>query len=222
MSGAKQQLKQEAIMTRVHRIKCGTENCYLIISGSNAVLVDTGTSAYLDTVSAECERYGLRLILLTHPHFDHAQNAAVLAERFGVPVAYHRADDALFDDYSAQPLKSYGIVGKTVLAMSVKELSRTKVQRPDKVVFVKEGDSLSEYGIDADIIELPGHTAGSVGVDVCGKGLIVGDALDNWVLPAMGHLYYDRSAMERTYEKIQSLGRRRIFFGHGDPIMYDI
>ncbi len=209
-------------MTKIRRIKCGTGNCYLIISGNKAVLVDTGASPYAEKVAAECEKYDLKLILLTHPHFDHAENAAALSERFRVPVAYHRADDELFDDYSAQPLKSCGIVGKTVLTLSLKSLSDTKVKRPDRVIFVKEGDSLRSFGIDADIIELPGHTAGSLGVDVCGKGLIVGDALDNWVLPAMGHLYSDRDAMERTYEKIQSLGRRRIFFGHGAPLLYEI
>ncbi len=210
------------IMSTVHRIKCGTENCYIVSKGENAVLVDTGTKEFYDTVAAECEKYTLKLIVLTHPHFDHAENAAALSERFGVPVAYHRADDELFDNYGAQPLRCYGITGRVVLGMSLKVLSQTKVKRPDNVIFIKDGDSLLDYGIDADIIELPGHTDGSVGVDVGGRALLVGDALDNWVVPGMGHLYNDLDNMKRTYEKIQSLGRRTIFYGHGKPTRVDV
>ena len=201
---------------KVHLIKCGTDNCYIVSKEKTAVLVDTGTKEYLDTVIAECEKYDLKLIVLTHTHFDHAENAAALSERFGVPVAYHRADDELFDNYNAQPLFCYGITGRVVLGMSKKVLAETKVERPGNIVFVKDGDSLIKYGIDADIIELPGHTKGSIGVDT-GKAFIVGDALDNWVLPGMGHLYSDLDAMKKTYEKIQSLGERTIFYGHGRP-----
>ena len=47
-------------------------------------------------------------------------------------------------------------------------------------------DGLSQ--VNAKIIEFPGHTKGSIGVDVEGTDLIVGDALDNWITPATGHL----------------------------------
>ena len=204
-------------MSKVHIIKCGTENCYIVSKGKTAILVDTGTGEHLEKVAAECEKYDLKLIVLTHPHFDHAENAADLSERFGVPVAYNKADDELFENYEAQPLSCYGITGRVVLKASLEALSKTKVKRPDNTVFIEDGDSLEEYGINARIIGFPGHTYGSVGVDVDKKALIVGDALDNWVLPGMGHLYTDRAAMEKTYKKIKDLGSRTIFYGHGKP-----
>ena len=85
-------------------------------------------------------------------------------------------------------------------------------------VQVKEGDSLAECGINAKIIELPGHTKGSIGVDVEESHLLVGDALDNWIKPAMGHLYCDIDAIKKTQKKIKSLGKRTIYFGHGNPV----
>ena len=102
-------------MTKVHLIRCGTENCYIVSKGKNAVLVDTGTADYLEKTAAECEKYDLKLIVITHPHFDHAENAAALSERFGVPVAYNMDDDGLFDSYEAQPLFCYGLTGRVVL-----------------------------------------------------------------------------------------------------------
>ena len=114
-------------------------------------------------------------------------------------------------------MKSYGIVGKAVLGMSLKVLRNTVVKRPENVIHIKEGDDLSGYGINAKIIELPGHTKGSVGVDVEGTDLIVGDALDNWIAPATGHLYSDKNALKASAEKIRALGPRKIYYGHGKP-----
>ena len=198
-------------------IKCKTDNCYLVTEGDNAVLVDTGSSICYEKVIEECSRYNMRLIVLTHVHFDHAENAAKLAERFDIPVAYHQADEELFESFDKQPLMSYGLVGKVVLGSSLKVLRNTKVLKPSKTIYIKDGDDLSSYGIDAKIIGLPGHTNGSVGVDVEGTDLIVGDALDNWITPATGHLYTNLEDLKNSAEKIKALGQRTIYFGHGKP-----
>ncbi|MBR4224587.1 MAG: MBL fold metallo-hydrolase [Oscillospiraceae bacterium] len=201
----------------VHRIICGTGNCYVVSKGQDAILVDTGRAEFIDKVTQVCDKYDMKLIVLTHTHFDHAENAAALSERYGIPVAYHKADDALFEDSSAQPLSYYGITGRIVMAMSVKLLNEKKVRRPNDVVFIEDGYDLSGYGVDARIICAPGHTYGSVCVEVSGKGLIVGDAMDNWVLPGRGHLYTDLAAAKASYEKIRALGAETIFYGHGRP-----
>lgn len=204
-------------MSTITRIKCKTDNCYIVSEGRNAILVDTGSGQCLDMVIAECDKYDLKLIVLTHVHFDHAENAVALSKRYGVPVAVHQADEELFESFDKQKLKCYGLVGCVVLGLSLKVLRETKVERPSNIIYIKEGDTLNQYGINAKIIELPGHTNGSIGVDVEEKHLLVGDAMDNWVLPALGHLYYNMEDIKRSYYKIQALGPRRIYFGHGKP-----
>ena len=204
-------------MSRIHRIKCKTDNCYLVVNGNDAFLVDTAGGEGYDKVLEECSRYNMKLIVLTHVHFDHAENAAKLSKHFGIPVACHQADMELFDSYDKQPLKSYGIVGKVVLGMSLKVLRNTHVEKPENIVFIKDGDSLASYGFDARIIGLPGHTRGSIGVDVEGKDLLAGDALDNWISPATGHLYSDLDEIKRSADKIRSLGERTLYYGHGKP-----
>jgi glyoxylase-like metal-dependent hydrolase (beta-lactamase superfamily II) len=205
-------------MASITQIKCKTDNCYLISEGRNAILVDTGSDQCLDMVISECDKYDLKLIVLTHVHFDHAENAAALSKRYGVPVAIHQADEELFESFDNQKLKCYGLVGCVVLGLSLKVLRETKVERPSNIIYVKEGDTLNQYGINAKIVELPGHTNGSIGVDVEEKHLLVGDAMDNWVLPALGHLYYNMEDIKKSYYKIQALGHRTIYFGHGKPI----
>ena len=204
-------------MSTVTWIKCKTDNCYLVSDGKDAFLVDTGSAVSYDKVLEECSKYNMKLIVLTHTHFDHAENAAKLSKHFGIPVACHEADVELFESFDKQPMESYGIVGKVVLGTSLKVLRQTKVEKPDNLIFIKDGDDLSAYGFDAKIIGLPGHTKGSVGVDVEGKYLIVGDELDNWISPATGHLYNDLDAIKNSADKIVKLGERTLYYGHGKP-----
>ena len=199
-------------------IKGGTDNCYLVINGKDAILFDTSSGAAREKVIEECSRYNLKLIVLSHTHFDHAENAAAISERFSVPVAYHEADDELFDSYDAQPLKSYGLVGFAVLKLSLTQLRKTKVERPSNRFFIKEGDTLEGYGFPGvKVVELPGHTKGSIGLLVPGSSLLAGDALDNWIRPAKGHLYCDKDALTKTCERIKSFGSLTVYYGHGNP-----
>lgn len=204
-------------MSSIKRIQSGTDTCYLISEGKNGILVDTGSASGLSKVLDACAGYDMKLIVLTHPHFDHAENAYVLSERLNIPVAMSEKDLELFDDYNAQPLIPMGTIGRVVLALSLKSLRETKVQKPENLIFVKDGDSLSEYGIDGTIIELPGHTLGSIGVIVGDDSVIVGDQMDNWITPSIGHLYTNRDALERSMEKLGALGSRMIYYGHGKP-----
>ena len=204
-------------MTEIKQIKGGTDNCYLVTDGRKAILVDTASKQNLDQVIAECDKYEMKLIVLTHVHFDHAENAAELSKRYGIPVAVHRKDEELFESFDKQPLKSSGLVGRVVLGLSLKVLRNTCVEKPDHLIYVRDGDDLGTYGIRAKVIELPGHTSGSIGVDVEGRDLIVGDALDNWIRPGVGHLFHDRDAIQKSAEKIRAAGDRTIYYGHGKP-----
>ena len=91
------------------------------------------------------------------------------------------------------------------------------MERPENIVYVADGDDLSSYGINAKVIELPGHTLGSIGIDVEEKHLFVGDELDNWIKPGVGHLYTDFEAIKKSAEKLKKLGDRTVYYGHGKP-----
>jgi glyoxylase-like metal-dependent hydrolase (beta-lactamase superfamily II) len=84
-------------------------------------------------------------------------------------------------------------------------------------VELREGFTLAAYGVDARIIELPGHSRGSIGV-VSDDGLIAGDALTNLFPPAgKAALWSDRAAMEASAAKAGALGELIVWFGHGGP-----
>lgn len=205
-------------MMMIRRIKCGNGNCYVVSENENAVLIDTCKSDSFDKILHICKPYNIRLILLTHGHFDHAQNAAALSRELNAPVAMHRADLELLDDNNSQPLDSRGLLGKIVLNASLKSFGSEKIPPFTPAVFLGEGDTLDEYGIPARILHLPGHTHGSIAVDVAEEHLFVGDALMNMFFPTSSMIFHDKAAMLKSAERITSLGRRTIYFGHGKPV----
>lgn len=205
-------------MHEIKRIKCGNGNCYIVRSGESAVLVDTCRKQFRERILRECGMLNIRLIVLTHGHLDHVQNAAWLSHRLNAPVAMSRADTALLSDNLAQMLHARTLPGKIVLAASVNALRYTKIQEFSPQVWLDEGDSLERYGIPAKVIGLPGHTDGSIALDVEQSDLIVGDALMNMFYPTVSMLYHDEAQMLRSAERITALGERTIFFGHGKPV----
>ena len=84
----------------------------------------------------------------------------------------------------------------------------------DPIIYLKNGDDLSEYGIAAKVVELPGHTKGSIGVEI-EDNLFVGDALMNMFYPTVSMRYVDEQEILLSAKYISELGEKTIYFGHG-------
>lgn len=205
-------------MSEIHRIKCGNGNCYIVENGVDGILVDTGKRKFVNRVMEACRQYHVKLIVLTHAHFDHAENAAQISNALGIPIGMSEKDCNLIQSNANQILSAESFLGKIVLSVSLKDFSARTLQEFQPDIFLKDGDSLSAYGVNASIIALPGHTDGSIGIDVENKGLIVGDALMNMFYPTVSMLYHDKSEMLDSAGKISRLGNRTIYFGHGKPV----
>lgn len=205
-------------MCEIHRIKCGNVNCYILKNGSSAILVDTGKKEHLKQVLEACKAFRVKLIVLTHAHFDHAENAAQLSSTLGIPIGMHERDCDLLPSNSSQELSAATFLGKIVLSASLKKFAVRTVPEFKPDVLLREGDSLSGYGIDAQVIALPGHTNGSIGLDVERRHLFAGDALMNMFYPTVSMLYHNRNEMLESARKISDMGSRTIYFGHGKPV----
>jgi len=211
----------------VEHIRCGANNCYIVSQGERAILVDTATAQYRDTILKKCRAQNVRLIVLTHGHYDHAQNAAWLARELGVPIAMHTADLPVLEEMpvpKAHTLLGWIMAGAMWLQVQpglraiLSWLNDNTVPAFETDILLKDGDSLAAFGVDATVIELPGHTLGSIGLKV-GDSLLVGDALMNILWPQKSLHYLDSAAMERSAEKISGYGSGvTVYFGHGDPV----
>lgn len=207
---------QQFIMVKIHRIASGNVNCYIVADNDKAILIDTGRKKYCEKILERCKKFHVSLIVLTHGHMDHCQNAAYLAEALHIPIAINKNDMDLITDNRKQSLLAKTLLGKIVLSVSLSSFEMDSLEVFDPIIYLKNGDDLSEYGIAAKVVELPGHTKGSIGVEI-EDNLFVGDALMNMFYPTASMLYVDEQEMLLSAKYISELGEKTIYFGHGKP-----
>lgn len=204
-------------MVDVHRIVSGNVNCYIVTNKDKAILIDTGRKKYREKILKKCKEYHVGLIVLTHGHMDHCQNAAYLANALHIPVAMSEKDINMIPDNRKQPMSAKTFLGKIVLSISLSSFEKDSLDVFEPTIYLKNGDNLNEYGIDVKVVELSGHTNGSIGLEIEGDKLFVGDALMNMFYPTVSMLYADEQEMLSTAKYISELGEKTIYFGHGKP-----
>lgn len=180
------------------------------------ILIDTGRKKYREKILEKCKEFHVSLIVLTHGHMDHCQNAAYLANALCIPIAMNKKDMNLIPDNRKQSLLAKTFLGKIVLSVSLSSFEKDSLDVFQPTVYLKNGDDLSDYGVDAKIVELPGHTKGSIGIEA-EDNLFVGDALMNMFYPTVSMLYADEQEMLSSVKYISELGDKTIYFGHGKP-----
>ena len=204
-------------MVSITRIQCGNGNCFCVEEDHNAILIDTSWASYRDKILRECGGKNIRLIVLTHGHIDHVQNAAALSKALKAPIAMHKADYALTRNNMGEPMMANTLLGKMICAFLKKNLM-DKIEPFEPEVFLCDGDTLDHYGVGASVIGLPGHTKGSIGILAGDSDLFVGDALMNIMCPTKSLLYGNQAVMLKSAEKISGFKSATIHFGHGKSV----
>lgn len=195
-------------------------NCYLVRNGSRFVLIDTAKSGKRAVIEKELERLGckpgnLKLIVLTHGDFDHCGNAAYLGQKFGAKITMHEADSGIVERGDMfWNRKTPNFLVRSLMGLLFR-LGKKDRFKPD--FYIKEGDNLSEYGLDAEVIELPGHSKGSVGLITEEGDLFCGDLLANVGKPDVWSIIDDPEAANASVEKVRDRQMNTVYPGHGQP-----
>ena len=195
-------------------------NCYLVGSGDRFVLIDTGMPKRRKQIEAALEEAGCRpgaltLIVLTHGDIDHCGNARYFRERYGSRIAMHREDVGMVEAGRFFSSRKKRNVLLTWMMNSFFALSPRDRFTPD--LLLDDGDDLSEYGLAARIVGIPGHSRGSIGVLTAAGELFCGDLLANTDRPELWSIMDDASAARTSVIKLESLAIEQVFPGHGSP-----
>ena len=205
--------------------KLGTVNCYLIKTKTGYILVDAGCSkqrTHLDSQleSAGCKPGNLKLIILTHGDFDHAGNCAYLRERYGAKIAMHLDDSGMVEYGNMFWNRKKGNIVMRMIAPILFGFGKSKRFNPD--YYVEDGHLLSEYGLDAKVLHIPGHSRGSIGVLTADGDLICGDLLENRDRPGLNSIMDDMAAASASTERLKKLGIKTVYPGHGKPFPMEV
>lgn len=199
--------------TQVVPLPASGGHAYLLRGEGGSVLVDTGTQKLAEHTLAACHHMGLKLILLTHGHFDHCQNAAYFAKELHCPVAISPLDAPLLKG-EKRTVSGEGLWGKAFAWASNRNIQKQPLPEAVPTVFLEDSMSLAPYGIDGKVVALPGHTAGSMGVFLDNRELLAGDAMSGLWGPGPAWCWEDKALMEASLEKIRGLRAKRIYTGH--------
>lgn len=200
---------------RIKTFSYGGVNAYLICGSGGSILVDTGTYPYKEKILAACKGKAVRLIVLTHGHFDHCQNAAYLSRELGCPIGISREDFPLLEQGQKRKVNGRGIWGHIYAWASNLNIRHKRIEAVKADIILENKMSLLEYGIGGEIIMLPGHTRGSVGVLLKTGEMFVGDAMQNYLFPSAAWCFEDEENVRKSVELIRTVNASEIYYGHG-------
>lgn len=169
------------------------------LGGPDVVLFDTGISwADREDLAELLRREGLvpRGIVCTHTHYDHTGNAAYLRREYGARIAAQVIEAGI----GATP-ESYR-ANYVPLTYQQCRVYLTEAAFPTDVLIGIHDDHLSFCGADFRILQLPGHTAGQIGLITPDNVAYLADSL-------MGPALLDTAKLPTTMILAQDLETKR-------------
>jgi hydroxyacylglutathione hydrolase len=211
-------------MSNIIKISPAKCNVWLIINGEKSVLVDAGYSGKIKDFEDILVDNGLKprdikMIIMTHAHFDHLCGLKELKEFTGARIVVNEYDAGYLENgFGPLPhgTKWYsGIIswlGRNIFY----GIGKFPPVSPDIVTDSKL--DLARYGMDGYIIPTPGHTLGSQSL-IIGENAFVGDDMfgifRNTILPPFAD---DISALMKSWKAIIDTGCKLFYPGHGKVI----
>ena len=200
-------------------------NCYLVKTDNRFIMIDTGRAKKRNIIEKELEKAGcypgnLRLIVLTHGDFDHCGNAAYFRKKFQSQIAMHKGDSGMIEHGNMLWNRNKQSILIRVLSKLLFRLSKSDRLRPD--LYIDEKFDLSDYGFDAKVLEIPGHSQGSIGILTTNGELFCGDLLANVGKPSIWSIIDDSDAAYASIEKLKRLQIDTVYPGHGQSFLMEL
>ncbi len=196
---------------------------YLVVGKTGALLIDTAYGfADLRQIVQELTPLPITVVN-THGHIDHTGGNFY----FDNPVCIHEADVAVYKRhnspqlhrYAEQVIRPFQIIffWRSILPKHPEANDNLRMNF-DNFRFVREGESFDLGGLTPRIVEIPGHTQGSIAVLIPEKRLVFtsdGANPDTWLfLPESTNL----STYAKSLRKLESLDFDHMLTGHTEQL----
>ena len=202
---------------QIHPISCGLGYAFLIEGDAGLVLVDCGSPHQEKKVFTTMDalgRHDLKLIWITHAHYDHYGSAAALHAKTGAPVGVHPADAETLRAGRSDLGVTRGIGHLFPLGLGIVNFF-VPLPPVNPEVLLEDGASFTDYGIAAQVFHTPGHTPGHSSLWLEDGTLIIGDLIgQDSRVRKQTLLATDWQALEESFARMQALKPSRVYSGH--------
>ncbi|MEU4344286.1 MBL fold metallo-hydrolase [Nocardia sp. NPDC023852] len=195
-------------------------NVFVWNDESQVTLVDSGMPGSAAEIGRGLVEIGfrradVRRLIITHAHPDHIGAAREIGD-WGADVLVHHADADVVRGRHAPPepkLREWELA----IAEALPPIPTPEAARVDHEL--DDADRIA-FGGGADVIAVPGHTAGSIALHLPEhRMLFTGDTLANVRGATMpGVFNVDSAAVERAVLRFAALDVETICVGHGDVL----
>jgi glyoxylase-like metal-dependent hydrolase (beta-lactamase superfamily II) len=199
------------------------------VQARRPILIDSGTVGDKEDLERALEERHvfpskIALVILTHGHADHAGLAADIREESGAAVWLGEGDLPL-----ARAGHNDDLQPTSVTALLLKPFITSVYREFEPDLAVSAPTSLAAFGVEGEVVPMPGHTKGSLVVLLGNHTAFVGDmmmggSLGGLISPSSpGEHYYqaDREANRRNIEALVKRGVMTFYLGHGGPVSRD-
>lgn len=218
------------VQSGVYLIRGQGEN--LLVDSGNWTLpeYDNGMGDFLVEL-LDKEKNDLKYIFITHFHYDHVGNAQMLKERYGAQVVCHPDDKPIIEDpfivTRRENITRFGITPEEMLEdFNLKEGESLGLSDPEIIkkywnfpvevdVEVNDGDILEVGGLKLEVIHLPGHCPGHVGLWNPHSGTLYPGDLMHYPTPLGPYPIGNAKAHSNSIERCLALKPQLLLEGHG-------
>ena len=202
---------------RIHPIPAGFGLSFLLEYPHGLYLIDSGSPGQQAAVLGKMralDRDDLKLIWITHAHYDHYGSAAALRERTGAPIGVHPADGESMQRALSPLGTSRGRGAVLILANAL--LARIRPLTPTRPDFLlDDGGTLERFGLNATILHTPGHTPGHTCVLLEDATAFAADLLARNPRPRLQDLLAtDWSQLPGSLARLQAAHPEQVYTGH--------
>jgi glyoxylase-like metal-dependent hydrolase (beta-lactamase superfamily II) len=218
--------------TDIYHLKLGINSCYLIGGRKGIIMVDAGPPNKIRSFIRKLARLhihpeDIKLIVITHSHFDHAGSAKEIKDLTGAKIIIHEIEKIYLEESGMIIPKGVNIYGKITKPLLFPILSKISFLRPKADILVNNnGLSLQEFGLNGSIIHTPGHTPGSLTVLLNSGEAFVGCMAHNnfpfRINPGLPIYALDIEKVKESWKMLIEKGARTIFPGHGNPFPVEV
>lgn len=187
-------------------------NCYLIKTDTGFILIITGKKTNHKKLEEElsglrCTANNLNLIIFTHTNSFNYSNFAYLKEKYNSKIAMHLLDKELM--HEPEPFNLWNSVCK-FFKNSFFSKSKNLEFSPDFII--DEGYNLSEFGLNARVLYLPGYS-NTIGILTENGELFCDDLIDEASLHTT-NLNHNVNYLKKLRNRLVDI----VYPGHGEPL----